>query len=237
MKQIVPNLWELEVSDVVHCYAWEWADGVTLIDTSLPGDGEKILAALQQHDIPPHRVQRILITHMDMDHVGGLPAIRAATGAPVVCHAVEKEFMEHPRRRQPAFVYLRPLFWAATLLIPRFRQPPVTPDELVVDGQMLPEGFTVVHTPGHTPGHISLLHRERRFLIAGDALNNRGGVLRTPPPIFTPDLHNAQRSIWKLAKKYGSDFDAIVFGHGEPLLQNGGKRIQGFASKIFATDV
>jgi glyoxylase-like metal-dependent hydrolase (beta-lactamase superfamily II) len=118
-----------------------------------------------------------------------------------------------------------------------FNPLPVVPDELYVDGQSLPEGFIVVHTPGHTPGHISLLHRQRRLLIAGDALNNRGGKLGLPPAIFTPDMENARRSIWKLAKKYGDDIDTIVFGHGPPIMQNGGQRLKSMMSQMYSTEV
>jgi len=107
----------------------------------------------------------------------------------------------------------------------------------VVDGQELPEGFTVIHTPGHTPGHISLLHRSARLLIAGDALSNRGGKLRGPTPAFTPDKVNSQRSILKLAKKHGDEFETIVFGHGPPILTNGGKRVRALASQMFADEV
>jgi glyoxylase-like metal-dependent hydrolase (beta-lactamase superfamily II) len=122
-------------------------------------------------------------------------------------------------------------------LSPNFNPLPVPVDELYVDGQVLPEGFIVVHTPGHTPGHISLLHRERRLLIAGDALNNRNDKLGLPPPVFTPDMENARRSIWKVAKKYGDDIDTIVFGHGSPILQNGGHRLKAMMSQIYSTEV
>ncbi len=148
----------------------------------------------------------------------------------VACHTVEKEYLEHPERRKPAAFWMQPVY-AVVRRLPQFRINPVTPDELMVDGQRTPEGFTVVHTPGHTPGHISLLHKERRLLIMGDAMQNRKHKLDSPPALFTPDMQNAQRSIWKLAKKHGDDFEVVVFGHGEPILQNGGKRIKGYVSQ------
>jgi glyoxylase-like metal-dependent hydrolase (beta-lactamase superfamily II) len=125
----------------------------------------------------------------------------------------------------------------AASVLPDYHLRSVVPDLLVVDGQELPEGFIVVHTPGHSPGHISLLHRTRRLLVAGDALSNRGGKLRAPTTKFTADLPNAQRSIWKLAKRYGDDFETVVFGHGPPLLVNGGKRIKGLASELFSGEI
>jgi glyoxylase-like metal-dependent hydrolase (beta-lactamase superfamily II) len=237
MKQIVPGLWEFdEIGSQVHCYLWEWHEGITLIDTGFPKDAKVILNALIRHNRPLHRVRRIIVTHTDADHSGGVAQLRRATQARVVCHAVEKEFLEHPLRRQPAAWWMRPPFWLMCRF-PAYHLRGVTPDELVIDGEELPEGFTVVHTPGHTPGHISLLHRERRLLIAGDALSNRGGKLRSPLPIFTPDVANAQRSVWKLAKKYGDDFETVVFGHGPPILSHGGQRVKGLASRIYSAAV
>jgi len=237
MKQILPGLWEIdEIGDEVHCYLWEWQQGVTLIDAGFPRDAGTILTALAKRGYALHNLRRIIITHVDLDHTGGLAQVKKATGARVACHTVEKVLLENPTQRKPAVWWLRPIF-ALALLRPSYRTTPVTPDELLVDGQELPEGFTVIHTPGHTPGHISLLHKEKRFLITGDALTNRGGNLRSPIYLFTPDEKNAQRSIWKLAKKYGDDFEVMVFGHGPPIMQNASKRVKGLVSQIFSADV
>ncbi len=237
MKQIVPGLWEIdEIGDMVHCYVWEWAGGLTLIDTGMPTHAHAILDALTAKGYALHNVRRIIVTHGDADHAGSAAKLKRATGAVVGCHSVEKVLLEHPSKRVPAALALRPLF-AVLRLIPQLNVLPVTPDELYVDGQQTPEGFTVIHTPGHTPGHISLLHREKRFLIAGDALNNREGKLQLPPPMFTPDMTNARRSVSKLAKKHGEEFDVIVFGHGAPVLQNGGRKIQSLVTQLFSNAV
>jgi glyoxylase-like metal-dependent hydrolase (beta-lactamase superfamily II) len=237
MQQVVNGLWSItEIGSSVNCYLWEWEGGVTLIDTGLPKDAPKILDALVVNGHPLHRLRRIIVTHSDLDHTGGLAEVRQATKARVVCHAVEKNLLEHPNRRKMGSPLIQVPLWLMGRF-PGFMPHPVTPDELVVDGDVLPEGFTVVHTPGHTPGHISLLQLERRILITGDALSNRGGKLRAPLPIFTPDGTNAQRSILKLAKKYGDEYETVVFGHGPPILSNGGKRVKALASQIFSTEV
>jgi glyoxylase-like metal-dependent hydrolase (beta-lactamase superfamily II) len=237
MKAIVPGLWEVdEIGDMVHCYIWEWQGGLTLIDTGLPSHVHTVIDAITAHGWALHNVRRILITHGDTDHMGGAAKLKKATGAVVGCHSVDKILLENPARRVPASLWLRPLF-AAMRLAPNFSPLPVPVDELYVDGQVLPEGFIVVHTPGHTPGHISLLHRQRRLLIAGDALSNRNDKLSLPPPYFTPDMDNARRSVWKLAKKHGDDIDTIVFGHGPPILQNGGHRLKSMMSVMYSTEI
>jgi glyoxylase-like metal-dependent hydrolase (beta-lactamase superfamily II) len=238
MKQIVQGLWEIdEIGDAVHCYLWEWAGGLTLIDCGYAKDADTILQALVKNHHPVHNIQRIIVTHVDADHTGGLRRIQRATQARIVCHAVEKELLEHPLRRQPGSLWLKVPMTVAALTWPRLRMEGVTPDELVVDGQRLPEGFVVVHTPGHSPGHISLLHPERRLLIAGDALNNRDGKLHGSDGLSSWDTETANKSVWKLAKKYGDDFELVAFGHGPPILANGGKRVKGLASRIFSTAI
>jgi glyoxylase-like metal-dependent hydrolase (beta-lactamase superfamily II) len=237
MKQVAPNLWDIdEIGDMVHCYLWEWNGHATLIDCGLPQHGDKILDALVANGFPVHTVKRIILTHADLDHMGGVRQVQQATGANVVCHVAEKEHVDGTRLRQPGWAWLKPAV-AMMDLIPGMRAKPVVPDELVEDGDILPEGFMVVHTPGHTPGHISLLHREARLLIAGDALANRREKLSGPPAAFTPDRDAAQRSIWRLAKIYGDDYETVVFGHGPPILINGGKRVRALASQIYSEEM
>ncbi|MEZ4615242.1 MAG: MBL fold metallo-hydrolase [Caldilineaceae bacterium] len=237
MYELIPGLRQIdEIGANVHCYLWEWHGGVTLIDAGHPKDADTILAALRKHGYAAHTVRRIIVTHVDLDHTGGLAQLQRATGAKVACHAVEKYWLEHPWKRQAAFLPLRPVIWVLTQF-PGYQYHAVTPDELLVDGQLLPEGFTVVHTPGHSPGHISLLHKEKRFLICGDALVNTRGKLRVNTSVFTTDKENALRSIWRLAKKHGDDFEAMVFGHGPPILQNGGKKVKALVSQLFSADV
>lgn len=235
MKQIIPGLYVFdEIGDAVHAYLWEWDGGVTLIDVGMPRSGATIAETLVRNGYALHTVKRIVITHGDPDHLGSAATLKRKTGASVAAHSVEKALLENPGQRKSSSMLLNPIVRLGFSLV---GTEPVTPDLLLVDGQELPEGLTVVHTPGHTPGHISLLHKGRRLLIVGDALQNRGGKLALPPALFTPDMKNAQRSVWKLAKKYGDDFDVVVFGHGEPILANGGARVKALASQIFSSEI
>ncbi len=235
MQQIIPGLYSFdEIGSAVHAYLWEWEGGVTLIDVGMPRSGATIAETLVRNGYPLHSVKRIIITHGDPDHLGSAATLKRKTGASVTSHTVERILLEHPSQRKSNSRLLNPFIRLGFSLV---GTESVTPDLMVVDGQELPEGFTVVHTPGHTAGHISLLHKGRRLLIAGDALSNRGGKLALPPALFTPDMKNAQRSVWKLAKKYGDDFDVVVFGHGDPIMANGGARIKALASQIFSSEI
>ena len=69
MREIVPNLWLIdEIGENVHCYLWQWQDGITLIDAGHPKDGALILATLRKHGYADHALQRIIVTHVDLDH-------------------------------------------------------------------------------------------------------------------------------------------------------------------------
>src|SRR5688500_10140813 len=108
MKQVIPGLWEIdEIGQGVHCYLWEWNQGYTLIDSGLPNDAPMILDALVKNKMALHAVRRIIVTHADLDHCGGLAQLKRATQAQVVCHAVEKEYLEYPLRRQVSAWYMR----------------------------------------------------------------------------------------------------------------------------------
>jgi glyoxylase-like metal-dependent hydrolase (beta-lactamase superfamily II) len=109
-------------------------------------------------------------------------------------------------------------------------QPVGRVDELVLDKQQLADGFQVVHVPGHTPGQIALFEPQRGILIAADALNNRNGKLGLPPAIATPRMDIAIDSIRKLAGL--KNVQVVCFGHGLPVIQNAGQRLQDFAAGL-----
>lgn len=88
------------------------------------------------------------------------------------------------------------------------------PVNVVGDGDSV-FGLDIVETPGHTAGHIAILDPAASVLIAGDALNGADGGVIGPNPDFSPDMASANESVKKLA---ALSFDAVFFGHGEPLL-------------------
>lgn len=231
MKEVVPGLWMFdEISGTVNAYLWQRNDGYTLIDTGMPNQAARILRALAAAYLAAPGVDRIIITHCDIDHMGGLAKIQAATGSQVVAHAAEVPNIQGQRARvlpkTPAGYVMRPLLAASGLF---FKVDPVKVDEMVLDKQVLVEGFQVLHVPGHTPGQMALYHPARKILITGDALANRSQHLGAPPPIFTPDVALARESIRKLAKL---DVDVACFGHGPPIVGGAGEKLRAFAATL-----
>jgi glyoxylase-like metal-dependent hydrolase (beta-lactamase superfamily II) len=89
-------------------------------------------------------------------------------------------------------------------------------------------GMEVVSTPGHTRGQIAFWQASRRILIAGDTMMNLPS-LRLPFSAFTQNMHEAKRSIAKLAQLQP---DVICFGHGEPMLNDSARRLNDFSATL-----
>ena len=84
-------------------------------------------------------------------------------------------------------------------------------------------GLEIIHTPGHTPGSVSLYSRKNKLLFVGDAISNRFIKMRYPPGAVSSNLREAVDSVKKLAEL---DFENICFGHGKPVLGDGRRRLK-----------
>lgn len=132
------------------------------------GETERLLAAVAERDL---ELESILLTHGHLDHVGATGELKAKTGVPVIGPGRDDTFWIDALAQQAQM----------------FGFPPVqgfAPDRWLAQGDSVTVGeetLEVYHCPGHTPGHVVLLHRAQRLAFVGDVLF-RGGIGRTDFP-------------------------------------------------------
>lgn len=169
----------------VSAYVLARGNEAAIVDTGVAGSGAAIEETLAALGLAPADVRHVVLTHEHGDHVGGLAEMESALTAATV--------------------------WAGPGDVDNVSTG--LPLEEVADGDEV-FGLGVVHTPGHTPGSISLFDTDTGLLVAGDAINGDGaGGLLGPNPDFTPDMTTAEASVATLAALTPS---IAAFGHGGP---------------------
>ncbi len=224
MQSLSRDLHWLQLGDV-NAFLWTGDGGPTLIDCGYPWTFDKLLQEMRAAHVHPADLHRIIITHADLDHTGGLNALLQQSPARVCCHTAEAAYVlgARSKRRQGLVGMLStPIF---LLLNRKYHSQVKHIDQLLLDGEKLPCGFTVIHTPGHSPGHIALHHARAGVLILGDALINRKQRLSLPPSVFTPDMAQARESLQKLLRLH---YDIACFGHGPVLAEQADVQIKAF---------
>lgn len=201
-------------------------NGITLIDTGFTGSAGAVLKAAGERGFAPADIKRIILTHHHPDHTGSLACLKSATGAEVIAHTEDAPYIDG-RLVQPLTHGARIL---EKLLKPLMRLEPCAVDRCVEEGDEFDVlgGMRVVHTPGHTPGSISLYFPERGLLIVGDVIAHRFG-LDLPARAYTVDMDQEIRFMKKLATM---DFQSICFGHGRPVLQGARDAITRYAATL-----
>lgn len=211
------------VDTVAHCVVVT-GDQTVLVDAGDDADATRLLEALKRLELGPGDLDAIIVTHCHPDHVLGLAAVCHAFDAEVAVHAAEAAYVSKEAVPEGP----------PDLDVTGHRAVPV--DVELADGETY-AGLEVVHTPGHTPGHIVLYDADRDVVIAGDALQADPEYGPIPEgcavgPMddrlnLDPEQHRA--SIRKLA---GLDFDTLVLGHGDPIVGDADERVRELADAL-----
>jgi glyoxylase-like metal-dependent hydrolase (beta-lactamase superfamily II) len=211
----------------------------TLIDTAFPGQFPQLAAAIQQAGVSLQKISQVIITHQDWDHIGTIPNILKASGSPIeiLAHSAEKPYLEGTL----PYIKLTPERIAARIqsLPEEYRQeaiqtfgriPTTKITRGLADHEILPlyGGLEVIHTPGHTPGHICLYLKTHRTLIAGDELRVENGQLQGPVAQHSTDMPAALASLKKLTPY---DIDTVICYHGGPFGPNANAAIAKLAAQ------
>jgi glyoxylase-like metal-dependent hydrolase (beta-lactamase superfamily II) len=211
---------ELNINGFILNPTLVWDDeSAILIDTGMPGQYEQIKSAMMEVGVPYEKLTSIILTHQDLDHIGSLPELiqQSPNEIEVYAHALDQPYIEgllpliktDPNRMSEEE-------WAKLpeQMKSLYKNPPKAKiHHTLVDGQELPffGGLSIIFTPGHTPGHISIYHKQSKTLVAGDALVIYNGILSGPVPRNTLDMEMASNSLRKLLNL---EIENIICYHG-----------------------
>lgn len=202
--------------------------GWTLIDTGVPGYTGKIKEAAAARFGKDARPAAIILTHGHFDHVGTVQGLAEEWDTPVYAHEMELPYLTGRSSYPPPDPTIGG--GAMTFMSPLYPRGPIDlgtrVQALPVDGSVPGmAGWRWIHTPGHSPGHVSLFRDTDRTLVAGDAfvtvkaesamgaLSYRP-VMHGPPAYFTPDWTASRLAVRTLADL---EPEIAATGHGLPL--------------------
>lgn len=199
-----------------------------LIDAGIRGTAGLIRRAAERRFGRNSRPSAIILTHGHFDHVGALQDLAERWEVPIYAHESEIPYL-NGQRSYPApnpkvgggwMARISPLFPRGPIDVrPRLK---VLPSNWTVPGM---PGWIWIHTPGHSPGHISLWRESDRSLIVGDAFittNQESAYavalqrpeMHGPPMYYTPDWERARISVVRLA---GLEPELVITGHGHAM--------------------
>lgn len=211
-RELVDRVWQLELSPAS---AYLVDDGeLLLFDAGTPGSAEELLEEVTEtgHDVVD--VDRVLITHYDPDHVGGLAELTPDLDAPVYLREPDASHLTGTEKPEllnlKGFVQrvTRPLLSVPDLEVRR-----------IVDGEEV-GSFTAYHTPGHTRGHVAYVSETHDVGVLGDLVRAVDGRLQFSPWYLSHDTDAVRESVRTLASRTPA-FAVAAPGHGDPLTEGG----------------
>jgi glyoxylase-like metal-dependent hydrolase (beta-lactamase superfamily II) len=226
---VAPGIWGLRdafvnVYFIHNAVEKKWV----LIDAGLKRSASKIQELADNLFWPDSKPAAIILTHGHFDHVGSALELAKEWDVPVFAHLMELPYLSGLSSYPPADP------WAGgglmSVVSPAFPKGPVNlSDQIQIlpqDGSLpfLPD-WKYMHTPGHSPGHISLYRKRDRVLLAGDAfvttrqesvwsVMTQKRTLTGPPRYFTCDWQKAAKSVKALA---ALEPETVATGHGQPM--------------------
>jgi hydroxyacylglutathione hydrolase len=208
MRELAPGVWQLHgglIPNAINTYLL----GDVLVDAGARFDAGRIINELHDRTVTAHA-----LTHAHADHQGSSHAVCERLGIPFWVGARDVAAAEDPRQMLAEM----PDTLMARLSYSAFHGPGHPVDRALAEGDEV-AGFTVLETPGHSPGHVAYWRESDRVLVLGDVVTNMDTLtlipgLHEPKAFWTPDPARNRES----AKRLGALEPSLVcFGHGAPL--------------------
>ncbi|MDP4015207.1 MAG: MBL fold metallo-hydrolase [Candidatus Nanopelagicales bacterium] len=228
--ELVPGVYRIPtLGNYINSYVFSDDDGLTLVDAGLkwraPGRIRSALSAIGQ-DVSC--VSRLILTHAHVDHAGGAAGLVRDAGLDgVIIHVDDVPFVTSGQA-PPADPGVRGARLAARMPWGGFD--PVQVGRAVVGEELLPVGggLRVIHTPGHTPGHVSLLHEPSGVLITGDSIFNMNSRLTWPFAMYCTSFRQTKQTAHVLGEL---DYKIAAFTHGPEIRTGAREAVRGFLSR------
>jgi glyoxylase-like metal-dependent hydrolase (beta-lactamase superfamily II) len=223
-QSVLPDLHYLTVQIVNVIFVGD-PSGWVLVDAGMPQSAEMICSEAEKRFGEETRPKAIILTHGHFDHVGALVELVKRWKVPVYAHSLELPFLTgkesypdpDPTVEGGLLAKISPIY-------------PNEPIDLQKNVHSLPNDGTIpfmpewrwIHTPGHSPGHVSFFRERDRALIAGDAfitvkqdslykVLTQEREINGPPRYFTTDWEASRESVKKLESLKP---EQAITGHG-----------------------
>ena len=224
MRQIAPDVFHIPLTPRNGVNAYLIGD--VLVDTGLSTSAGKLKKVVQEK-----AVKGIALTHAHGDHVGSARKLKDEFGLRLSVGADDRDATEKGKavKKDP---FNTPGISAIAGLLGDFKPVPV--DRVLNEGDELAAGFTVIDTPGHSPGHVSFWRAEDKVLICGDVFFNMNllttvpGLHQPPGPFtFNPKLNrDSERRLADLRPS------VVGFGHGPVIDSDAATKLNDFVADL-----
>lgn len=197
---------------------------VTLVDPGLPWNRPSLRSELADAGYTIADIDRAFVTHVDLDHAGGLRHLVPEFDGPVYVGTDDLSLASGGR--PPRRLHHKGIYHAVVRRV--FPLPATLSYEPVDEGDSI-DGFTVFHTPGHNPGHVVFVH-DSGVAFLGDLVWESDGRL-TPP--FWGDSYSmdeVRESIRAFAER-APPFEVAAMAHGDPILEGGHRALVDCAAR------
>jgi len=224
VHQIAPDVFHLPLTPRNGVNAYLIGD--VLVDTGLPTSAGKLKNIVRERG-----VKTIALTHAHGDHVGSARKLKDEFDLPVWVGTKDRDAAEAGKavKKDP---FNAPGLSLIAGALGDFKAVPVS--RVLNEGDELAAGFTVLDTPGHSPGHVSFWRAEDKVLICGDVWFNMHLLttipgLRQPPGPFTVNPKQNRDSERKLADLRPS---IVGFGHGPVITDGAAAKLSDFVADL-----
>ena len=233
MIEIPMNMMGRE-STIYPTLIWD-EDTAILVDAGMSGNLSVIKKSMKDMGVPFERLDKIIVTHQDIDHIGGIKSIlNELPEVKVLAHKEDKPYIQGEKK----LVRVNTNFMERINALPDEERKivlnmlgniAVPVDMTLTDGEEFKDcgGIIIIHTPGHTPGHICLYHKSSKTLIVGDAMNIIDGQLTGPNKLLLTE-ENLKTAISSLKKFEKYDVENVITYHGGLFNDTPNQRIKEF---------